>query len=165
MEQLKMIKDQLISQVESQMLDLRCVDTRELAEVIGMIEKLAKAIYYCEVYKHMEMAEEMEKQEYRYQTPEYYREIDDYFASGEKKGESSMYMHDEREGRSPMKRKMYMESKLTNQDTSKSMRELESYLQYLTADMMELLEHATPEEKTIVQKKVNMLATKIQNIQ
>jgi len=191
-EQLKTIKDQLIAQVQTQMTDLKCVNTKELGEVIGMIEDLAKAIYYCEVYKHMEMAEEMEKYEAKmdndmptsnnyyfteryYQTPEYYRDIDRHYgrmyypegsdnstssSNGNNNNSSSntnyyterdypMYLHDEREGRSPIKRKMYMESKKEN-DVSKSMKELESYLQDLTSDMMELLEKANPEEKSVV---------------
>lgn len=73
-------------------------------------------------------------------------------------------LRDEREGKSPMKRKMYMESKSSNMDSSKSMKELEMYMQDLTSDMMELLEKASPEEKAIVQKKINTLATKIQNV-
>ena len=63
-----------------------------------------------------------------------------------------------------MKRKMYMESKTTNQDSAKSMKDLESYLQDLTSDMIELLDKASPDEKAMVQKKMNTLATKIQNV-
>ena len=74
------------------------------------------------------------------------------------------YLRDEREGRSPMKRKMYMESKSTGQDSSKSIKELESYMQDLTSDMMELLDKASPEEKAMIQKKVNTLASKVQNV-
>lgn len=73
-------------------------------------------------------------------------------------------LRDEREGKSPMKRKMYMESKSNNMDSSKSMKELEIYMQDLTSDMMELLEKASPEEKAIVQKKINTLASKVQNV-
>ena len=187
MEQLKTIKEQLIAQVQAQMGDLKKVDTKELAEVVGMIEDLSKAIYYCEVYKHMEMAEEMEKKESNmdmdmptnnyyfteryYQTPQYYRDMDRrygkmYYPEGEEhytEKDYPMSIRDEREGRSPMKRKMYMESKNTN-DPSKSMKELESYMQDLTADMMELLDKASAEEKAIIQKKVNTLAAKIQNV-
>ena len=74
------------------------------------------------------------------------------------------YLRDEREGRSPMKRKMYMESKAQGQEMSKSIKELESYMQDLTADMMELLDKASPEEKAMVQKKINTLASKVQNV-
>ena len=63
-----------------------------------------------------------------------------------------------------MKRKMYMESKTTGQDSSKTIKELESYMQDLTSDMMDLLGKASPEEKAIVQKKMNTLAAKIQNV-
>ena len=191
MEQLKSIKEQLISQVQVQMGDLKKVNTKELSEVIGMIEDLSKAIYYCEVYKHMEMAEEMEKKESNlemdmpsnnyyfteryYQTPEYYRDMDRrygkmyYTENWDNKNNYTeknypIQMHDEREGRSPMKRKMYMETKATSQDTAKSMRDLESYMQDLIFDMMELLDKATPEEKAIIQKKVNTLATKVSNV-
>jgi hypothetical protein len=72
-----------------------------------------------------------------------------------------LYLHDEREGRSPMRRRMYMESKDTHQDSTKTMKELETYMQELTQDMMEIIEKASPEEKSIIQKKVNTLATKI----
>ena len=54
MEQLKMIKEQLIAQVQSQMADLKCVDTKELGEVVDMIKDLAQAQYYCKVYEAME---------------------------------------------------------------------------------------------------------------
>ena len=73
-------------------------------------------------------------------------------------------MHDNREGRSPIKRKMYMEAKETNADASKSMKELESYMQELTSDMMELVNKASPEEKAVLQKKISTLASKMQNV-
>ena len=63
-----------------------------------------------------------------------------------------------------MKRKMYMESKTKGMDTSKSMKELENYMQELTSDIMEMLDKASPEEKIIVQKKMNTLAAKVQNV-
>jgi len=68
MERMKTIKDQLISQVETQMVDLRCVDTKELGEVIDMIYDLSKSIYYCTVVKAMEEAKEDgdEKRTYYY---------------------------------------------------------------------------------------------------
>lgn len=49
-----------------------------------------------------------------------------------------------------MKRKMYMESKDMHHDSTKSIKELESYMQDLTSDMMELLSKASPEEKTMI---------------
>lgn len=212
MEQLKMMKEQLMAQVQAQMSDLKCVDTHELGEVIDMIKDLAQTMYYCEIQEQMKKAAEKEEEqpssnnyyytERYYPSPSYYRDMERRYGkmyypeggdepyyysqsgggnSGGNSGGSSssnsggsgnyyterdypLYLHDEREGRSPMKRKMYMEAKDTNQDTSKSMKELESYMQELTSDMMELLGKASPEEKAMVQKRVNTLAAKIQNV-
>ena len=209
-EQLKTIKDQLIAQVQAQMGDLKCVDAKELGEVVDMIKDLAEAVYYCEIYDQMKNSEEYRKEEEimrnsnnYYYTEHYYpyeRDMDRnwgrmYYSSNSGTGTSSshmgansgstssssdsmgeagrsyyterdypVYIRDEREGRSPIKRKMYMESKSTGQDKMKSMKELETYMQDLTSDMMELLDKASPEEKTIIQKKMNTLAAKIQNV-
>lgn len=77
-------------------------------------------------------------------------------------GEDSMnMMRDEREGRSPMSRKMYMESKEMHQGTAAQMKELEKYMQELTRDITEMIEDATPEEKQLLQQKISMLAQKI----
>lgn len=68
---------------------------------------------------------------------------------------------DEREGRSPIHRKMYMESKQMHQDATTQMRELENYLHELSLDITEMVEDASPEEKKILRKKIETLATKI----
>ena len=212
MERLIKIKDQLIDQVQSQMGDLKCVNTKELGEVIDMIKDLAKAIYYCEVYEQMEEAQQSRKMEatnnYYYTEKyipyesQYNRDVDRWYgrmyypegsdasfhsatsapgtpdghftdpsnaSGGSNRGyyterDYPIYLRDEREGRSPIKRKMYMESKATNQDSSKAMKDLEGYLQDLTADVMELLDKASADEKAMVQKKMNTLATKVQNV-
>ena len=70
-------------------------------------------------------------------------------------------MRDMREGRSPMSRKTYMESREMHQDKSLQMRELEKYLQELSTDITELIEDASPEEKQLMQQKISNLATKI----
>lgn len=69
--------------------------------------------------------------------------------------------HDYREGRSPMQRKMYMESKEMHQSKDASMRELEKYIQELSSDITEMIKEATPEEKQMLQQKISVLATKI----
>lgn len=68
---------------------------------------------------------------------------------------------DEREGRSPMRRKMYMESKEMRLDKSKQLKELEKYLQELSLDIIEIIEDASPEEKRILQDKIATLANKV----
>ena len=71
------------------------------------------------------------------------------------------FMRDHREGRSPMSRKNYMESKEKSHDVSMHMKELEKYLQELSQDVTEMIQNATPEEKQLLQQKISLLATKI----
>ena len=68
---------------------------------------------------------------------------------------------DEREGRSPMSRKMYMEAKHMNKDKATQLRELEKYMQELSSDMTEMIADASPEEKQYLEKKITALASKI----
>lgn len=70
-------------------------------------------------------------------------------------------MRDIREGRSPMSRKSYMESKEMHHDKSKQMKELENYMQELTTDIVEMIKDASPEEKQILQKKLQTLSIKV----
>ena len=71
------------------------------------------------------------------------------------------WVRDEREGRSPMSRKNYMESKEKSHDSTTHMKELEKYLQELSQDVTELVQKASPEEKQLLQQKISLLATKI----
>ena len=71
-----------------------------------------------------------------------------------------MMYRDEREGRSPMNRRMYMEAKSTK-DKASQLRELEKYMQELTQDMVEMVEDASPEEKQLLSKRIAALGTKI----
>lgn len=75
--------------------------------------------------------------------------------------ELPMNLRDEREGRSPMNRRMYMEAKEMHQGKEKQLKELEKYLQELSADITEMIEGASSEEKQMLQKKIAMLATKV----
>lgn len=70
-------------------------------------------------------------------------------------------MRDVREGRSPMIRKNYMESKEMHHDKDTQIKELEKYAQELTQDITEMIQDASPEEKQILQQKIATLATKI----
>ena len=70
-------------------------------------------------------------------------------------------MRDRREGRSPTSRKSYMESKEMHQPKTAQMKELEKYLQELSSDITEMVEDASPEEKTLLEKKISALATKV----
>lgn len=57
MEQLKTMKDQLISVVQGQLGCLDKVDAKELGEAIDMIKDLSEASYYCAITKAMEEQE------------------------------------------------------------------------------------------------------------
>lgn len=70
-------------------------------------------------------------------------------------------IRDYREGKSPLSRKNYMESKELKHDKSKQMKELDKYAQELTEDIMEMIHDATPEEKMALSQKISTLATKI----
>jgi hypothetical protein len=54
-----------------------------------------------------------------------------------------------------------MESKELHHDQAKKLKELEEYMQELNADILEMIEGASQEEKQLLQKKIALLATKI----
>lgn len=68
---------------------------------------------------------------------------------------------DPREGRSPMRRRMYMEGKEMHNDTNSQLRELEAYLQELSTDITEMIKDASPEERATLHQKMTTLASKI----
>ena len=77
MEQLKNIKQCLVSAVQTQLGDLKKTDAKELGEVIDMIKDLEEAMYYCSITEAMEKsAEEKEQGNMNvnyYMEPMYYR--------------------------------------------------------------------------------------------
>lgn len=184
MEELKQMKEALISQVQGQMGNLHGVSTHELGEVIDMIKDLDESMYYCTIVKAMENKDEEEKR--YYQDMSYYRDMDrpygrmyysgDNASMGGNRGSMNngnygskgyneyvypIAMRDRREGRSPLSRKTYMESKEMHQDKNVQMRELENYMAELSQDISEMIQMASPEEKAILQKKLSVLSAKI----
>lgn len=90
--------------------------------------------------------------------------------SGGNKGNSRGYteyypypteIRDYREGKSPITRRNYMESKELKHDKAKQMQELDKYVQELTEDILEMIRDATPEEKATLSQKMTTLAGKI----
>ena len=71
-------------------------------------------------------------------------------------------MRDQREGRSPVSRRKYMESKSMHKDDITQKKELEEYMNELSRDLMEMISDASPEHKTLLSQKLNTLASKIQ---
>lgn len=170
MERLKHMKETLVGCIEGQMGHLDTVDTKELGEVIDMVKDLEEAIYYCTITKAME--EKEHKSDYRDMDRSsgkmYYGEpagknMGAFAGSSPRTYMDWDYpiMRDKREGRSYMSRKTYMESKEMHQPKTTQMKELEKYLHELGSDITEMLEDATPEEKTLLEKKMAALVEKI----
>lgn len=181
---LKMMKEQLMSCVQGQLGDISKVDAHELGEAVDMIKDLAEAIYYCTITESMEKADEKTNQgetNINYYTTPYYNDRDMertggymYYPTGGN-GQGSMgrsgmsyytempgmMSRDPREGRSPMRRRMYMEGKEMHKDTNSQLRELEAYLQELSTDITEMIKDASPEERSTLRQKMTTLASKI----
>ena len=188
-EALKSMKEQLMNCVQGQLGDISKVDAHELGEAIDMIKDLAEAIYYCTITDSMEKVDENKKQgemNINYYTtpskmmyPNNYRDMDYmngsmyYSAPTTSAGSGSSggvhyytelpsgMMRDPREGRSPMRRRMYMEGKETHNDPKSQLNELEAYLQELSTDITEMIKDASPEERATLHQKMTMLANKI----
>lgn len=175
-DRLKIMKESLMACAQEQMNHLDYVDAEELGEVIDMIKDLEEAEYYCTITKAMkEKEEEMAEYGYRYYnkmpTPYYndrrndkvYR--DSYYDNQSEEplqnNERMTMTRDRREGKSPMSRKNYMESKEMHQPKTTQMRELEKYLQELSSDIVEMIQDASPEEKAFMEQKISALAAKI----
>ena len=79
MEQLKHMKETLMSAVQGQLGDLSSVDAKELGEAVDMIKDLSEAIYYCTITESMEKSGK-EQSEQRMMYPmdynRYYRDMD-----------------------------------------------------------------------------------------
>ena len=69
---------------------------------------------------------------------------------------------DNREGRSGMSRRGYMEAKETGKDKGEKMKELENYMKELSTDVTEMIGDASPEEKAMLKSKMQTLLQKIQ---
>lgn len=189
MHRLEMMKDQLISAVQGQLNCLDKADPKELGEAIDMIKDLDEAIYYCSVVKAMD--EKEKNGEYihttypaqsQYMKPEHYRDMDKIYGKmyyteprmydnprydqrimydeGYRPSQESNY-RDSREGKSYIGRRNYMEAKELHQENQKTMKELEHYLKDLSEDIVEMLEHATVEEKQMVKTKMSNILTSI----
>lgn len=161
------MKNCLINAAQSQMSNLANCDAEELGEVIDMIKDIEEAIYYCTITEAMKEKDEDSSTMYykesirkkkRNVPMDYYHRYEE---EDEDKYEYPVKIYDKREGRSPERRKMYMESKELHHDQAKKLKELEDYMKELTQDVLEMIEDASPEEKQLLQKKIALLATKI----
>jgi hypothetical protein len=110
-----------------------------------------------------------EEPPYYHMTPEmYHRDMDRdmgrmYYTES---SASTGLMRDAREGRSGMSRRAYMENKElhksnTPADKEAKVRDLNTYMTELATDMSEIINDATPEEKSVLKSKLSALVTKI----
>ena len=188
-EALKTMKEQLMSCIQGQLGDLSKVNTHELGEAIDMIKDLSEAIYYCTITDSMQKSDEKYQGEtnINYYTTPYYNKMTypDWTRDAERTGGYMYYpggngnmgrggmstshytempnnmMRDPREGRSPMRRRMYMEGKEMHKDVNSQLEELEAYLHELSDDLTEMIKDASPEEKATLRQKMVTLADKI----
>lgn len=141
------MKDKLICAVEKEICNLDHADCKELGEAIDMIKDLEEAIYYCTITEAMkENGNDNGHHLNREMMP-----IHSY--------EEDMYC-----GNSYKNRKMYMEAKAMKKDKAIQLRELEKYIQELTNDIVDMIQDSSPEEKQYVEKKINLLASKISSM-
>ena len=171
MKQLKSIKQCLVNQVNSQLSDVKKINTKELGEVIDMIKDLEEAMYYCSIITAMEEKQDESKNVSYYMEPynnKYqgapsvkgyvpYMEYAPYMMSDDKWRNDHLY-----DGRSSNSRRMYMEGKMahTSNDTQ-SMKELETYIRDLSDDVIDMVKDSTPEEKQVLSSKLQTLASKV----
>lgn len=83
-----------------------------------------------------------------------------YSESGSNYG--SRMQRDSREGRSGQMRRGYMEAKEQGKDKQQKMKELEDYMKELSTDVTEMIGDASPEEKSLLKQKMQVLMQKIQ---
>ena len=164
MERLKTMKDTLMATVQAQMGNLQEVCTEELGEAIDMIKDLSEAIYYCTITEAMDEKDKEKGNTYYYTENKYTdgsRMSRDYEKMYYTEQEIPWDMPDEYEGESPKHRKKYLEGREKYHTKEQQIKELEKYIQCLTADVVNMLKDATPEEKRLVQNKLTTLATKV----
>ncbi len=108
-----------------------------------------------------------EEPPYYHMTPEMYRDMDrDMGRMYYTEPTMNTSMRDSREGRSGMSRRAYMENKElhkanTTADKEAKVRDLNTYMTELATDMSEIINDATPEEKSVLKSKLSALVTKI----
>ena len=104
---------------------------------------------------------------------EYYRDMDRwdgkmyYTDTVADMADGKHHMRDDKEGKSGMMRKSYMETKEMHKDNTPEnkqikMKELEKYMRELSDDITEMISDATTEEKNVLKNKMQVLMQKIQ---
>lgn len=119
---------------------------------------------------------EMTPEMYHMCPAEHYRDMDRehgrmyYTEGGSNMGSNSMSSNssrmysemgrDRREGRSGQSRRTYMESKEMGKEKGEKMKNLEEYMKELSSDVTEMIHDASPEEKSMLKQKMQVLMQK-----
>ncbi len=170
---------------------LQSSSAEELGEAVDMIKDLDEAIYYGTLTKAMEENSQQQNYycelpqimplQYpyeRYELPYGGRGETMYYGGGNNNNGggninyyqqgynrnmpmSLPYQTSSNEGRSEIRRRMYMEGKHSHPDKTQQMKDLEAYVQDLGQDITDMIQDASPEEKQLLQQKISMLASKI----
>ena len=184
------MRENLASCIEYQLQHLEDVDCDELGEAIDMLKDLEETLYFHTITEAMkgegaygDWPEAKKNGHHQYDDSQMYyggwNAPMMYYdggrgshghsnnGNGNSNSHSSNYYHepmsyerDEREGRSPQNRRMYMEAKHTK-DKATQLRELEKYMQDLSQDIVDMIADASPEEKQYLEKKITALASKV----
>lgn len=191
MDRLKYMKSKLVDCIEKEIDgNLEYTNAQELGEAVDMVKDLSEAIYYCTITEAMEEKSspygghhpsathyysDWDRKPGRYEPPYpmYYDGSDYPYGDGRDTGGARYYggmrrpEYDSYPARRPydddrvtMSKRRYMESKM-HSDKQAQMRELEMYAQELAQDITDMIKDASPEERQMLQQKINMLATKI----
>ena len=164
------LKNRLIGLVESQIDgDLNRVNAAELGEVMDMAKDCAELMrnyaeteYYCKITEAMEQNSSETNMSYiekyfpetqRYYTPTPDYRYDDKFRDRMYYTEVNKPVHDIKDGRSYISRRGYMET----QDKT----DLEKYMQDLSVDITEMIEHMDTTDRQMLKQKLTQLITKI----
>lgn len=167
------IKDKTLCLVEEQINEnLDNVDAKELGEVVDIAKDMAEimklvteAEYYYEVTNAMKKSSQEEN--------EYY--INKYIPQSNMSSDlnnfrtrmyytnpvSEMYNRDDDEGKSGLTRKIYMDMKRNGADRANLVEEMRQWALDLTSDVMEMLNNASTDEKSVIKQHLTSLASKI----
>lgn len=151
---LKWMEEALADTIEMQFCNLDTVCTKELGEAVDMIKDLEKAIYYHTITEAMSAEKAATAHSWKMEES-HDRGMDEMMVKEE---------WDEWLGHSPHSRKRYLEAREHGKDKATQLRELEKYLSELTSDIMGMINEASTEEKSYLEKKITALATKIGQI-
>lgn len=144
---LKWMEEALVDVIETQFCNLDTVCTKELGEAVDIIKDLEEAMYYHTITEAMKTEKAATTYSWKMEQ------------SHDRKMEKEEW--DEWLGHSPHGRKRYLEAREHGKDKATQLRELEKYVQELSTDVVDMINDASLEEKSYLEKKINALAAKI----